>query len=111
MAFSAGTFFGNLASGLSNNLQGKPAGKRKSPFSKGGGSQGSTQQTSTDTSSGNAGELASYHKGGVVRKTGPARLRKGEIVLTKGQAREAVKRIRGHRRGRGRGHGRSGKKR
>ena len=32
--------------------------------------------------------LKSYHRGGKVRKTGPARLKKGEQVLTKKQARK-----------------------
>jgi hypothetical protein len=31
--------------------------------------------------------MANYHRGGRVRKTGPARLKKGEVVLTRKQAR------------------------
>jgi hypothetical protein len=34
--------------------------------------------------------LKSYHRGGKVRKTGPARLKKGEVVLTKKQAKKRV---------------------
>lgn len=33
----------------------------------------------------------SYHKGGRVKRTGPARLKKGERVLTKRQARKYAK--------------------
>jgi hypothetical protein len=33
-------------------------------------------------------QFKSYHRGGKVRKTGPANLKKGEVVLTKKQARK-----------------------
>lgn len=33
-------------------------------------------------------EQSDYHKGGVVKKTGPAKLHKGERVLTKAQAKK-----------------------
>lgn len=35
-----------------------------------------------------AAALPNYHKGGMVRKTGPAVLKKGERVLTKAQQRK-----------------------
>lgn len=40
-------------------------------------------------------EAPKYHKGGRVRKTGLARLKKGELVLTKGQQKQMRKRMRG----------------
>lgn len=47
--------------------------------------------------SGTSGEVQDmYHKGGRVKRTGPARLRKGEVVLTSRQARRRG--IRGKRR-------------
>ena len=39
-------------------------------------------------------DVTSYHKGGRVRKTGLARLKKGERVLTKGQQKKLKKRMR-----------------
>jgi hypothetical protein len=51
------------------------------------------------------GELDSYHSGGKVRKTGPARLKKGETVITKTQMKEIK------RKGKKRGKKRGGKKR
>lgn len=50
------------------------------------------KQAAEDSSRGPA--LASYHKGGRVRKTGKARLKKGELVLTKKQAKAYKKRLR-----------------
>jgi hypothetical protein len=44
--------------------------------------------------SGDAMPMDSYHSGGKVRKTGPARLKKGERVLTKGQYSKLRKRAR-----------------
>jgi hypothetical protein len=40
---------------------------------------------SIDSSGQDSGELPSYHKGGKVKDTGPAMLKKGERVLTKKQ--------------------------
>jgi len=40
-----------------------------------------------------AGSLKSFHRGGTVRKTGPARLKRGERVLTKRQAKTYRKRM------------------
>lgn len=53
----------------------------------------SSPASSSDSS--DAPEMATYHKGGKVRKTGPARLKKGEVVLTKGQQKKLKKRMRG----------------
>lgn len=49
----------------------------------------------------------SYHRGGKVRKTGPARLKKGETVLTKTQMRK----MRSNSRGKGKGKRRGAKSR
>ena len=35
--------------------------------------------------------LKGYHKGGKVKKTGPARLKKGEVVLTASQAKAVLR--------------------
>lgn len=45
--------------------------------------------SAVDSSLTGGGDTPSYHKGGKVRKTGLARLKKGERVLTKPQQRKA----------------------
>ena len=45
--------------------------------------------SAVDSSMTSGGDTPAYHKGGVVRKTGLARLKKGERVLTKPQQRKA----------------------
>lgn len=45
----------------------------------------------------------SYHRGGKVRKTGLARLKKGERVLTKGQQDQIEKRMKSKGRGKSKG--------
>lgn len=45
--------------------------------------------SAVDSSLTSGGDTPSYHKGGKVRKTGLARLKKGERVLTKPQQRKA----------------------
>lgn len=95
------------------------AGLRGKGGSKGGGKKDESDHSlygtlkkirnSGQASSGSSGhaepELESYHSGGKVRKTGPARLKKGETVLTKGQMKEMK------RKGKKRGKKRGGKKR
>jgi hypothetical protein len=66
--------------------------KRDSDSSSGGSSGSNPQGSGVDPS------LTSYHSGGKVRKTGPANLRKGETVLTKGQMKK-MRSGRGKRRG------------
>lgn len=48
------------------------------------------RKKSSDGSSSDDGSQ-SYHKGGKVKKTGLARLKKGERVLTKGQQKKLLK--------------------
>jgi hypothetical protein len=50
----------------------------------GGGGADSLEYDVSDTQH----RFKSYHRGGKVRKSGPARLKKGERVLTKKQARK-----------------------
>lgn len=38
-------------------------------------------------------KMDSYHKGGKVKKTGKANLKKGELVLTKGQQRKIASKL------------------
>jgi len=71
-------------------LQSKPL------FAKGGDSSAKGDSSSKGSSflwklGGAVKGLASYHKGGRVRKTGPANLKKGEVVLTKRQAKQRRK--------------------
>ena len=49
----------------------------------------------------------SYHRGGKVKRTGPANLEKGEVVLTAAQARQVKRRSKGRVRGRHRGRSKS----
>ena len=59
--------------------------------------RGSTGGANPTNSLGTSGDVQdSYHRGGRVRKTGSARLKKGEVVLTAKQARR--KGVRGKRR-------------
>jgi hypothetical protein len=87
--------FSGFASALSNSkgtkkLQERSSGKKKPDDSSGG--------SSPMPDSGGGGfygsDVTSYHKGGRVRKTGLARLKKGERVLTKGQQKKLKKRLR-----------------
>lgn len=54
----------------------------------GGGSKG---DFSPDDDGKQRRRLDSYHKGGTVKKSGPANLKKGEVVLTKKQAKKRGK--------------------
>ena len=74
---------------LSGSTAGKLVGALKKRGKK-GGSGGSSGGGNTDDPG-----APSYHSGGKVRKTGLARLKKGETVMTKGQ----MKKMRGKRRG------------
>lgn len=72
---------GGVLDGLAKKMKGIMGGGGDSSDDSGGGFYGS--------------ELTSYHKGGMVKKTGPAMLKRGERVLTKAQQ----KRIGAKRRG------------
>jgi hypothetical protein len=86
---SVGTYFKNVAKGLSQNLQGKSASSANmQPI-------GGQKKHHVSPASSSESDLTprSFHKGGTVRKTGLARLKKGERVLTKPQAKKYRKRM------------------
>ena len=70
-------------SGQGGGLLGKLLAKRTKSKSSGSGSSSSTE--GAIPGGGSDEDMPSYHKGGLVRKTGPARLRRGEHVLTSKQ--------------------------
>ena len=73
--------------GALSNIVGALDKRKKKRGSKDSGSKPSGGSVSSDVEGGET-PLPSYHHGGKVRKTGPARLRKGEVVLTGRQARK-----------------------
>lgn len=85
--------------GLLANYLSKKTDGGGSPSGGGGGdvetfksdsSQGSKEELNRPATKGVYGSgLTSYHKGGKVKKTGPAMLKKGERVLTKAQQKKA----------------------
>lgn len=93
---------GGFISGLGSSLSGSGGGgsaadavkKIKYKFER---KKGSTGSSSTSGDSGGDTGWDSYHRGGIVKKTGLARLKKGERVLTKMQQRKLGmrKRMRG----------------
>ena len=73
--------------GLLNQWLGRKKGNKSS------GDSGNSDDPGDSNSGGVLGNfLPKYHKGGVVRKTGPALLKKGERVLTKAQQRKRNRR-------------------
>ena len=72
-----GSFFGGVASGLSGGGGGGAIKKLADKLKKKKGDSDDPGQTEM--------HVDSYHKGGKVKKTGLARLKKGERVLTKAQ--------------------------
>lgn len=82
---------------LGNYLNKKTGGKMGAPS---GGGDDTYKSDSSDASVKELNEtvqrgfygspLTSYHKGGIVKKTGPALLKKGERVLTKAQQKKRV---------------------
>lgn len=90
-------FMTGLQSGASGGLS-DIIGKFKSKMKGKPGGGGKDGGGASDSGSGVPGfygsDLTSYHKGGTVRKTGPAMLKRGERVLTKSQQ----KRVMGKRR-------------
>ena len=88
-------FVGNSGVKKAAKWIGGKFGKKKSdggssPMDGGGSSGGSDSGGGGFYGSG----VTSYHKGGRVRKTGLARIKKGERVLTKGQQKKLKKRMR-----------------
>lgn len=83
---------------LANYLNNKTNGKVGAPSSDGGTSDtyksdsadGSKKEMTAPVRGFYGGALTSYHKGGIVKKTGPALLKKGERVLTKAQQKKRV---------------------
>ena len=67
-------------------------------FEKRRGDRKKKRQSQTTSNTDDPG-APSYHSGGKVRKTGLARLKKGEQVLTKGQQKRIKMKGRGKRRG------------
>jgi hypothetical protein len=78
---------GGFAAGLAGSAGGI-AKKLKLRF---GGKKADSSSSASDSDNG----WDTYHKGGLVRKTGPAMLKKGERVLTKRQQKGMRKRMRG----------------
>jgi hypothetical protein len=79
--------------GFATGLAGSAAGIAKKLKSKMGGNKSSASSSSSSSDADNGWDT--YHKGGLVRKTGPAMLKKGERVLTKRQQKGMRKRMRG----------------
>lgn len=83
---------------LGNYLNKKTGGKMGTPSSGGGGDtfksgsdDASVKELNETVEKGFYGSpLTSYHKGGIVKKTGPAIVKKGERVLTKAQQKKRV---------------------
>lgn len=86
--------------GLLGNYLNKKTGGKMGTTSGGGGGGDTFKSGSGDASVKELNEtvekgfygspLTSYHKGGIVKKTGPALLKKGERVLTKAQQKKRV---------------------
>jgi hypothetical protein len=87
--------FGGFMSGASGRTQ-DYTGKRKHADQpdkfKGPGGSTAAKNTAADEMGAETSGVPSYKKGGKVRKTGLARLHKGERVLTKKQAKHYKKR-------------------
>lgn len=69
---------------VSSNMSPKSRDKKKAPKT-----ASTTSSVNTDDPGASGQSIPSFHKGGKVRKTGLARLKKGERVLTRKQQRSS----------------------